>query len=239
MSSGFQALHVVVFFAGFPAAANAAALWGAHFTEPYSGYQPGTPVSVAQGVEGGFAFEVHHHPNRFDLIMRLAPEGPGPAKGVSDLRKFADVLLPKVLAMASGAVVVRVGLVTNFLSSANDQAAANRMFAAAVSNNSIPEGASDLSFQINTRRSSTAQPGLELNRLCRWSTAVGMEMIFHLSPTGPVALPSGPQAWALDFAMDINSAPENRPDVSTLNALLEELVGEAETLQKEGLARLV
>lgn len=239
MSSGYQALQAVVFFAGFPATANAAALWNTQFSEPYSGYQPGSPVSVAQGTDGKFGFEVHHHPNRFDLIIRLASDGPGPPQGVSDLREFASVAIPRVLAMAQGATIVRAAIVTSYLSPARDQAAANQMFASAIANTSIPTEASDLSFQLNTRRASKIQTGLEINRLCRWSTAVGMEMIFHISPTGPVALPSGPQAWVLDFTMDVNTAPETRPDGAQLEALFEELIQEAVDLKKEGLTRLV
>ena len=78
------------------------------------------------------------------------------------------------------------------------------------------DNASDFLYQINLRRNSTVLPGLNINRLARWSVLVQQRISMQLVPIPEsMQVPSmpahgslGPRYHACRLELDINTVPE-------------------------------
>lgn len=80
----------------------------------------------------------------------------------------------------------------------------------------------DFAFQVNRRRSSQVQSGLELNRLSRWSVQEIQTVAIGLNAAAVTTTVTG---HVCHLALDINTAPEHEPEVELSTELFGELMG--------------
>lgn len=242
MKSGYISYQAAAFFAGFPRHANAAKLWSEIFDEPYGSFQTPVPqVSVASGRVGDLQVELHHQPDRYDVVTRMFDDQPGPPKTAAALEVLSAVAVDAVLRAATDATITRAASIGIWAESATSLIDANRKMAAAVPGLPTNDRFSDQMFQLNSPVSSKAQAGMVLNRLCRWNSVVGRSMVLHMGPDGPApTLPLGDDiSWALHTTVDVNCRPDARPDPALLGNLYGEFAEQIEAVIVRGYEALV
>lgn len=94
------------------------------------------------------------------------------------------------------------------------------------------ENSHDLLYQINYRRASNAVPGIEINRLSKWSVALISPMTIQIqSGEATVRSKSGDPISAVRLELDINNVPQSEFVISADS--VEELFGELVSLGAE------
>jgi hypothetical protein len=241
MSPSYISFQAVVFFAGFPPKSNAATQWAEVFEEPYRNLQtPAPQLTIASGIEGGYAYELHQHPERIDVVVRLVDEQPGPPATVSNLDDLAGRAIEKLTLIMAGMTVVRISAITMASVDAKSQEEVGRLMAEAVPGVPVVDGSTDQMFQLNKPTPSNVQNGLSFNRLCRWSSAVGMEVTLQMGPHGPIgASETSVVHWSMQTMIDINTVPHIRPEFGKIPELFDEIVREAKAVATEGFKHLV
>lgn len=98
------------------------------------------------------------------------------------------------------------------------------------------DGLSDFMLQVNHRRTSTTQHGIDMNRLSKWSVQVSQSMVFGVTGSGLQTLQHGQeQRYACRCELDINSVPEHvLPPSADLQALLTECTELGSELGEKG-----
>jgi hypothetical protein len=142
--------------------------------------------------------------------------------------------------IALGVPVARLALAAVLLMPANNREEGYRRLSSYLPYLRIdPSGSSDLVYQINRRRASSAIQGIEINRLSKWPLASVQSARFHLGPIPSVIPPIqtvGENLTACRLELDINTDPESsaalRPE--TIEPLVDELIQLAFEISEDG-----
>jgi hypothetical protein len=235
---GFESFQASAFFANFPPASNAAQLWSQHFPTPYAAFsQPNPAVSVASGVVDNLQVELQLQPQRIDLVVRPQPQGMGPPPVSTSLNSLSDRAIDWLFPMLSGLTVIRQAAVATHSSEVADFVSASMRMQKLLPGLPIKDGDQDITFQLSRRTSSAVQKGLEINRLCKWSTATGLEMTVPIGLSQTSFMP-GRQHFMVEEMLDVNTHPDVRPESQHLLPIYRELVGEIERIHTNGMQSL-
>lgn len=235
---GFESFHTVAFFAGFAPVPDASKLWSQHFSAPYSNFnRPSAAVSVVTGEMDGLLIELQLHSNRLDLITRPKAQTNGPPPVTPDLRMLSDSAVAWITPMLSTLTVVRQATIANHSQEVSDVAAAAGRMTQILPTLPLKPTDQDISFQVSRRKPSSVQSGLQINRLCRWTTAIGVEFVIPFA--GGVASPvSGKEHYMVEEVLDVNTHPDERPNPDLIPSIYEELISEIERIHETGLSAL-
>ena len=230
---GFESVQVVAFFTGTPGFSNAADLWSQHMGEPYTAFNKVNQVlTTASGLVDGLAYEIQLHVNRVGIVVRPGPAQMGPPPVLNDLDALVQPALARMLPILSGLNVVRQALIATIHEEVADSPSAVARLLELVPNLPVVSDAQDVSFQLSRRKQSNIQPDVRINRLCRWSGVIGVEMVFQIGDNS-TPLP-GREHHLVESFYDVNTHVDDRVRPEHVSALFDELVEEVRALDAQG-----
>lgn len=234
---GFESVQVVAFFAGFPPVPNAAILWAQLFQEPYAQFgKPNASVTTASGVVDGVNYELQLHPSRVDVFVRPVSPQIGPPPVASNLEELSNPAVSRMNALIGNMTIVRQAVIATLHEELPDSASSVRKLLSLVPSLPVPDDAQDVTFQLSRRRSSRVQDGLKINRLCRWSTAIGVEMFVPIGDAQGTV--NGKEHFIVESFYDINTHHDNRPKPGNVTDIYGELLEEIRVLAANGVSGL-
>jgi len=242
MPAEIETVQLVAFVSGVPTD-NANAWWPRLFQHPLTGFSTMSPATVATGLINGVQVQLHVQPTRFDIIATGAPPtGLPPSALPPSLSDFASTLAlmrPAFDTICSQNSTVRLACVVQTVEQAASENDASAQIAAAIPLNVKPNSG-DVTFQINVKKASAVQPGMDLNRLCRWSTAsiMMMQLPIQGSPAGLNVPFSGAPVWVSNGYFDINTTAGTAISSGNASSLMDELIQEAKNILGGGYAYL-
>jgi hypothetical protein len=200
----------------------------------------GAPLGgTASGLVGSYNVIVVAQSGRLELILAAQPVPDGPPQNMRDMEQALATLLVYLKTLLPDTSPVRVAIVANLARRTKDMLEATGLFSADTGlRQTIPHDAQDLSFALNVRKIS-ADSSRQLNRLCRWGTA--LQQYVQLKITSGMGEPSlGVQEFPAEtLQIDVNSAPSAAPfTVPEASAILDEIAEEVKSLMKDGYAYL-
>jgi hypothetical protein len=234
-----------VLFAAIPATQNILSLWqnASGGSLPQSFQQPqqlGAPA-LAQGTYGLFSAALIAQPGRIELALTANPLPLGKPDTIKDINAALVSGANAIKRIATQLSVNRIGLIIESTESMSDNAASIARLVREFPFLKLPQGASDLTFQLNSKLAARSARNTEVNRLCKWSTATKQVLQFQLgiggsNSQGATVVSSTP---VFGFTIDLNTFG-NSADFSgaEVDELTDELVGEAQKLMEKGYAHL-
>jgi len=235
-----DAVRIVLFEApSIPA--NVLDLWQRVMGAPPQGFQqpPQPGAAIATGNIANLQGALILQPGRLELnLTSPGSAGGGPPTGIADVAAAVSRAASLGRKLLGARRANRIGLVIELSESAIDAAGAVARFLRELPFLQVPPDASDLLFQIN-RQVTSSVPGVNINRLCRWGTAVKQTVQMQLptdAPTQSLVLSS---THVLTIAFDVNTTPHQNPYTGKQsNTLLAELVQQSSQLMSKGYAQL-
>jgi len=239
-----ESIQIVAFLKGTPSL-NASVVWAeafpgvafANFLTPSLGY------TSASAPFPDFQVELQCQAARIDLFVTPVPQQlpqPKPPSLVDfNAARTAGVEAFKNLLKTQDAARLAVVIVARELVN-NEEDAVNKLSSSLEFN--LKPGARDTSFQINIRKPSTQQPGLDFNRLCRWSAAsminINVSQFVANAQLMTTGISSAIPVYVLQSYIDVNTDPAIQIDGSLREQLLDELSAEASSILNGGYGAL-
>ena len=209
-------------------------------TSPLSYQQtPGMPAfSNASGILGAFGAVLQLQPGRAAIILTPRPDqSPATSPVVEDASDAlsSGVPLARALAVALQSVT-RLAIVVDANRPAADAADASASVRRLTGLN-LPDDVSDLSIQLNRRRSLAT--GYVVNRLCRWQTTTKQLLQFTAPASGifPAPMVAREEHFAGLF-IDVNTVSGQEIETQAADAIFGELADEVRLLLDGAYARL-
>lgn len=242
MATEIESLQLVAFVSG-PPPAKAGSLWMRCLPDdPYETFLTlGPGHTSASGLVGEMRVEIQSQPNRIDFFLS-GPSLPGIPQALPPVLPGLEEALefgkPFFRDLRGGYALTRLAAVVGAREIVrNDEQAIEKL--AQCTGFEFKTGSRETTFQTNIRTNSSVQPGLELNRLCRWAT--GILFVVQVSPTQGVQvqqpLGSGPR-HVLQTSIDINTHPDTAPDGSKADEILDELLAHVTAIMERGYGAL-
>jgi len=241
MPAEIEMVQLVAFVSGAPTD-NANTLWSRLFSDPLSNFSTMGQITVATGLTNGIQLQLHVQPTRFDIIATGASPQDLPPNFPPSLQDFEATLAlmrPPFDKICSENGAVRLACVVQTHEQAVSESDASTKIGAAIPLNVKPNSG-DVTFQINVKKASYQQPGLDINRLCRWSTASIMMMPFPLqgNPAGLNVPIGGAPVWVSNVYIDVNTTAGIPISTGNIPKLTDELIQEAKNILEGGYAYL-
>ena len=208
------------------------ALSGGTFPQQYQQANGAGGQSVARGEISGVSVTLAVSPGRTDLILSApTPEGVAPKvlpvlKDVDGVVNLAGELFAKLPVKGE---IKKVALVLELSKRVLNQYEGAQLLKIDVPFIVVQDNSIDLLYQVNLQKYSETRNGLNLNRLCRWSTAIKQLMQIGISPNSQ----SAEQSIILSEpvysgVLDLSTAPDDANiSAEDLPSFVRELSNEA------------
>ena len=207
-------------------------LSGGSFPQQYQQASGTGGQSVARGEIGGVSVTLAASPGRTDLILSApTPEGGAPQvlpvlKDVDGTLTLASELFGKLPLRGE---VRKVALVLELSKRVTNQYEAAQLLQKDVPFITVEKNSIDLLYQVNLQKSSKTRNDVNINRLCRWATAVKQLLQIGFVPNSPSAeqniVLSEP---VYSVVLDLSTAPEDiNIAARDLYSFISELANEA------------
>ena len=242
MATEIESVQLVAFVSG-PAVASAAALWTECLPEsPFENFITLAPGHTsASGMVGEVRVEIQSQAQRIDLFL-FGPSLPGvPQQLPPPLPSLAKALAfgkPLFGRLRRNRAVTRLAALVGARDIVRDDEEANAKLVERTGL-VLKEGSKETTFATNVPVDSVAQPGVKLNRLCRWNT--GLLYLIQLSPGQGMQVhqPVGSNArHLLQTVVDVNTHVDTPPAQRKEEAIVKELLDHAAAILESGYSAL-
>lgn len=201
---------------------------------------PSQRGAQAGGMVAGYQWMVQTALGRTDLFVHGTPDGDpemNPSSMSFPVMKQDEAA--KDLLTAKGSTlqmdhlgVTRLAFVSQLFVDTSSQEESNRLFCELSNTAPTVDGATDLTFIINVRKS-LADSGVQINRLCRWQTVEKQLIAIPINGPG-TSLPTITQK-AVSLNIDINTVPQQAPfKVGEVPKMIAEIIAESQRVRAEG-----
>ena len=201
--------------------------------------EPQKRIHREEGSFGGGTLTLRVTPGRIDwLLHRTDPDFddfPIIASLPESLEGFCE-LMSRWLGTEDCPVLTRIAFGAVLLYPVPDHRAGYVQLQSYLHRVDLDPSSSDFLYQINRRRKSDRLPGLNINRLSKWSVTTFAPMGFFAGPaTGIVSVPEVPH-YACRLELDINTVPgeEEELDREQLQPIFRDLVSLGQEVVREG-----
>jgi len=243
MAWAAESLHCVLMSQGQLGVPDALQPWLRTFGGAPQSFQQLPPEvgggAHATGTVGIYQATIMAQQGRLELILsaRRPPTSQTPPV-IVDIQPALTALRLYGTSFVGGQTPMRLALIANFSEQVADQAAATAEFARQSRLTTIPPNSADLVFAMNIRMDLPVS-GVQVNRICKWSTGVQQIVQFQVGPGAAPGL-RAQEFYMVSLQLDLNTVPQQAFFDSQQTAqIFDGLVTECEILYADPYGRLV
>jgi len=201
--------------------------------------QIGAPA-FAHGPSGPYQAGLIAQATRLELALTAKPLATGQPDSIKNIDSAIVHGSSIAKAIMQNLSVNRIALIVEATETVSDNAAGVARLVKELPFLKLPPNASDLTFQLNCKIATPIAKSVEINRLCKWSTATKQLLQIQVSGTS-----AGQNAFIVSttpvygFTIDLNTSESvNNFSSQECDAIVDTLVNESKQLLVSGYAHL-
>ena len=204
-----QSLRTVIFTRSDQPNHEAKAIYSRVVQSEPESYGGQGPVTVAAGLRDGLRISVNTQPFRIDLALSAIdpPENMmGQPPPIGDVEAATELLRSLSLLAVEGLTVIRAAAHRNLEIELQEGVSGAVLLNEIFRKSLFSEEDADLIYQVNRKRASAVEEGLQINRLGRWRTEARNVLLFRVGQDGGPPTAQGQAVSLLVFSADVNTA---------------------------------